>query len=470
MTPDVDLAVRGGVLVGADQAVRADLGVRQGRVVAVGEVPTAAEEVDARGLWVLPGLVDPHVHFRDPGMTQKEDFATGSAAAAAGGVTTVFDMPNTLPPVATPELLEAKRQTVAAKAHVDFGLYGMLGQDNSELIPGFARAGAMGMKLFMGQTTGDNPCPDDGAIFAGLRACASEGLVVGVHAENNPLLQRLGAELRAAGRTDPRAHLDSRPSVVEEEAVRRVLTLAAATGARVHIHHLSSAAGLRAMSAARSQGVDVTCEALVAHLLLDDGAYETLGNLVKLNPPIRPRDDGEALWAALRSGQVDCVATDHAPHCAAEQAEPDVWKAHGGFIGVETLLSLLLTQVNLGRLDRCQLVRLTSYRPARIWGVYPAKGHLGIGGDADMVLVDPERRDVVEPSRLHSKHPVTPYAGWAVQGVPVATYLRGVLVSEEGKVVGPPAGRFLAGGPPAPAAQFPAGRFLAPAGGERVDD
>ena len=440
-----DLVVRSGLLVGHDQVVAADLGVRDGRVAAVGTgLAGADEEVDASGLWVLPGLVDPHVHLRDPGMTDKEDFGTGTAAAAVGGVTTVLDMPNTIPPVATPALLAEKRDRVAPKAHVDFGLYGLLDQESSAAMAGFAAQGAAGVKLFMGQTTGDNPCPDDGAIFAGLRAAGAAGLVVGVHAENNPLLQRLAAELRAAGRTDPHAHLESRPSVVEAEAVQRVLTLASVTDAHVHIHHLSSADGLAAFRRARRAGARASCEALVAHLLLDERAYEEHGNLVKLNPPIRARADVDALRAALLGGEVDCVATDHAPHTAVEQAEVDVWRAHGGFIGVETLLPLLLTQVAAGWLGACQLVRLTSLGPARIWGLYPRKGHLGLGADADLVLVDPAREATVRPELLHSKHPVTPFAGWPLVGAPVATYLRGRLVARDGALVGRPTGRFVA--------------------------
>lgn len=440
----LDLVVRGGTIVGPDGSVRADLGVRDGRVVAVGEgLGPAAETVDADGLHVLPGLVDVHVHFREPGMTAKEDFGSGSAAAAAGGVTTVFDMPNTDPPVATAARWREKRALVEPKAHVDFGLYGVVAQDNEHELPMMAAEGAMGLKLFMGQTTGDNPCPDDGVIFTAFRIAAAHGLTVGAHAENDPVLQRLKRELRASGRTDPRAHLESRPPFVEAEAVTRAATLAAAAGNRLHIHHVSTREGLERVVEARRRGTRITCEALVAHLLLDDAAYDVHGNLVQLNPPIREREHVEALWAGVADGSIDCVATDHAPHTAEEQSREDVWSAFGGFIGVETMLPLLLTQVAAGRLTLERLVALTCARPAAAYGVYPRKGSLALGADADFVLVDVARRHRLAGALLHSAHPVTPYEGWDVTGLPVATYLRGRCVARDGKITSEPRGRLV---------------------------
>lgn len=439
-----DLVVRGGTVVSHSSTTVADLGIRDGKVAAVGVgLGDGEEEVDARGLTVLPGLVDAHVHLREPGMTEKEGFDFGTRAAAAGGVTTVVDMPNTLPPVATAEIFAAKLDLVAPKAHVDFGLYGMLGQDNVEEIAALADLGALGLKLFMGQTTGDNPCPDDGVIFRGLRAAAAAGLIVGAHAENDKVLRLLATELRDAGRTDPRAHLDSRPSFVEEEAVARFLTLGRAAKARVHVHHLSTAAGLGVVNQARLAGQEVTAEVLVAHLLLDDEAYDRLGNLVKLNPPIRPASDVAALWAGVTRGQIDILATDHAPHTAEEQRRENVWEAPGGFIGLETMLPLMLTQVAAGRLSLERLVAISAWRPAAIWGLADRKGHLGVGADADFNLVDLQAPGMIDAHRLHSRHPVSPYEGWATRGAVRATYLRGALVAKDGATLGDPRGRYL---------------------------
>ncbi|EJZ08988.1 allantoinase AllB [Mycolicibacterium vaccae] len=444
-TVNYELVVRGGTIVTPERLIRADLAVADGTVCAIGtSLAHADKEIDATGRYILPGVVDAHVHFREPGMAYKEDFGTGSRAAAVGGVTTVFDMPNTVPPVATLDIFEHKLDTVAGKSHVDFGLYGMLGQDNADEIPKLAGAGAIGLKLFMGQTTGDNPCPDDGAIYRGLRAAEESGLVVGVHAENNPLLQQLAKELRAQGRTDVRAHLESRPPLVEVEAVTRIATLAGAVGTTLHIHHLSTRDGLERVKMLRALGHRLTVEALVGHLLLDDSAYDEFANLVKLNPPVRPAEHGAALWAGISSGDVDIVATDHAPHSGEEQAEPNVWCAHGGWIGVETSLPLMLTQVAQGRLTINDVVRLCAANPARIWGIDDRKGHLDVGADADFVIVDPAAPGVVTGAHLHSKHPVTPYEGWETTGSVEATYLRGELIAEHGEIVGPPRGRHLA--------------------------
>jgi len=292
----------------------------------------------------------------------------------------------------------------------------------------------------MGQTTGDNPCPDDGAIYAGLREAAANGLVVGVHAENNPLLQQLARELRAQGRTDPRAHLESRPDVVEVEAVTRIVTLATAANAQLHIHHLSTAAGLERARQLRALGHVVSVEVLIGHLLLNDEAYETFGNLVKLNPPIRSQPNVDALWEGIARGDVDIIATDHAPHSTDEQRETDVWCAHGGWIGVETLLPLLLTQAAAGRLSVSDIVRLCSFNPARNWHIEDRKGHLGVGADADFVLVDEQATSVIQAASLHSLHPVTPFDGWPTVGVVRATYLRGQLVAADGEPVGAPSG------------------------------
>ncbi|MFC5747724.1 allantoinase AllB [Actinomadura rugatobispora] len=441
--PTPDLVVTGGTVVAHDGRRRQDVAVRDGRIVAVGEGLAwdgAAATVDASGLLVLPGLVDVHVHLREPGMTEKEDFASGTAAAAAGGVTTVVDMPNTYPPVSTAERFQEKLDLVAPKAHVDFGLYGMLGQDNAEEMTAMAGLGAMGFKLFMGQTTGDNRCPDDAAIFRGLEAAAEAGLVVGVHAENDHLLRMFIDRLRAEGRTDPRAHLESRPAFVEVEALTRIITLATEAGTKLHIHHLSTAAGLSRVRDLRAQGHRVSVEALVAHLTFDDSAYDVHGNLVKLNPPIRPAADVAALWDGIGRGDVDVIATDHAPHTAAEQAEPDVWKAYGGFIGLETMLPLLLTETAEGRMTVEDIVRLCSYAPARRWSM-AGKGAVAPGFDADLVLVDPSAGTVVNGASMHSKHNITPYEGRELKGSVVATYLRGVPVYEKGEVIGNPAGR-----------------------------
>jgi dihydroorotase (multifunctional complex type) len=230
---------------------------------------------------------------------------------------------------------------------------------------------------------------------------------------------------------------------VEEEAVNRILTLARSARAPLHIHHLSTASGLSAVNAAKLQGQDVTCEVLIAHLLLDDRAYARYGNLVKLNPPIRPASDVAALWEGLGRGQIDVLATDHAPHTVEEQQRENVWQAPGGFVGLETMLPLMLTQVAEGRLSLEQLVRIAAWQPAVRWNIADHKGHLGVGADADFNLVDLGATGVIDASRLHSRHPVSPYDGWATQGAVRATYLRGMCIAKDGQATGDPNGIFV---------------------------
>jgi dihydroorotase len=438
------LLVRGATIVLPSGRFEAELAVKDGKVAALGQqLGDAAEVVDARGLHLLPGPIDAHVHFREPGLTHKEDFATGTGAAALGGITAVFDMPNTSPPVATTAAFEQKRELVEPSARVDFGLFGILLQENVEEVDGIAAAGAIGFKLFMGETTGNNPCPDDPAIFAHFRRIAKLGSLAAVHAENNAMLQTLKTELRAAGRRDARAHLDSRPWFVEAEAVGRATAMAAGAGNRLHVVHVSTRQGLERVRLARREGGRVTCEALISHLLLDDSAYQRHGNLAMVNPPIREPEHVQALWDGLRAGEIDLVATDHAPHTLEEQTRDDVWQGVGGFGGVELMLPLMLTQATAGKLTLEDVVRLTSQGPARVYGLYPGKGSLTIGSDADFVLVDLVARWIVDQARLHAKHRISPFHGWELTGRPTATFVRGRAVMREGELLGSPSGRLV---------------------------
>jgi dihydroorotase len=443
MASSFDLVVRGGTVVTHERVFRADIGVTRGVVSAVGlDLPHGREEFDATGLHVLPGVIDAHVHFREPGLTNKGGFADGTRAAAAGGVTTVIDMPNTIPPVVSAERFAEKRDLVEPKAHVDFGLYGLFSAESLGHFGDMAAAGAAGLKLYLGKSVGGHVPPDDGIILAGLEEAAAAGLVVGVHAENDHIVDLFTDRLRSAGRHDARAHSESRPELAEVEAVTRIITLASAAHADLHLHHLSTKAALDRVRQLRALGHHLTVEAVIAHLLLDQSAYDTHGNLVKLNPPLRNAADVAALWAGLADGQIDLVATDHAPHTDDEQDEKDVWLAHGGFIGVETSLRLLLTQVSHGRLSLSDVVRITSFAPARRWSL-ASKGRIDPGADADLAIVDLAARDDIRSETLNSQWTRTPFAGWPVTAAIRRTYLRGQLIATDGQPVGDPTGRMV---------------------------
>jgi dihydroorotase len=441
-----DLLIKNGIIVTSQGLFEGDLAVDQGVISAIGNrghLPDAQEVLDASGLHILPGLVDDHIHFREPGMGYKEDFETGSRAAAAGGVTTVFDMPNTSPPLTSVDQFHEKLELIQDRAFVDFGLYAALVAENLGQLVDLAEAGVIGYKLYMGETTGYVRCPDDGVLYQAFKEVRQAGLRVGAHAENDWILQHMKASLIEAGRTDARAHLDSRPAFAEAEAISRALILSEAAGNPFHVFHLSTRDGLELVKTARRKGLPVTCEVLVGHLLFDDEAYEKHGNLIRLNPPIREKEHQEALWEGIQRGWIDIIATDHAPHSHAEKTAENVWDAACGFIGVETALPLMLSQVNKGRLSLEQYVRLACENPARTWGIYPQKGVIQIGADADLVLVDLAMQDTIEAKKLHNKNTLTPYEGWKVQGIPVTTILRGQVIMRDREILGAPRGALV---------------------------
>jgi dihydroorotase len=446
--PGGNLVVSGGTLVTPDgEFPGVGLVIENGTIVEVARedrLPTSGRRLDACRNFILPGIIDDHVHFREPGLEYKEDFGTGTLAAAFGGVTTVIDMPNTRPTTATAELVHAKQQLAEAHAYVDFGLYGLLGQDNLEDLLPMAEVGVAGYKCYLGETTGSIPAPDDGTLLRALTRIASAGLRAGFHAENNSIMQDRIRALKAAGRTDARAHLDSRPEVCEVEAVNRVGALARYSGCKVHIFHLSSADGVEAVLDWRSKRVDITCETGPHYCFLPGESYEQLGSVVRMNPPVRGSvEHGAALLHGLVGGAIDCIGTDHSPHTPEEKLHADIWAATSGFVGVETSVQLFLCEaVNAGLMTLPQFVRAAATGPARTWGL-SRKGVLGVGFDGDLTVVDLSRQWTIDASRLHSRTRVTPFDGWRGHGLPVATVVRGEIVVEDGMLVGGAAGRMV---------------------------
>ncbi len=318
-----DLIVRNGTLVtSAGRAVR-DIAISDGRVadVSAGIAATAADEIDAQGLFVVPGLIDAHVHFREPGLEYEETWLTGTRAAVMGGVTTVLDMPNTVPPTDTVDRARAKLALATSTAYCDFGIFGLLGE-LEESVAELASSGLIvGLKAFMGPTTGNLRAPDDDGLRRALRSRTMPDCGWRFTPRTASLIESSEATLRgAAGRTDALAHLESRPAEAEVAAIDRAARLLHETGASGHILHLSSAAGLAAVERWRAAGVDLTCEVTPHHLFLDRDVYATAGGVARVNPPIRGGEDATALRAALADGRIDYVATDHAPHLRSGQA------------------------------------------------------------------------------------------------------------------------------------------------------
>lgn len=434
----VDLVIRNGTVVTPEGTMRAGIAIAGGVIVAVGAeevMPPARETLDAAGLHVLPGAIDVHVHFRDPGYPHKEDFASGTQAAAFGGVTTVFDMPNTIPPTGTAAILAEKHAIAAEKAHVDYGLYGLLGEDTIAHVPDLVAGGVIGFKLYMGNTFGNIPSPTTGGMLEAFEVVARTGKRISLHAETASIMARRETRMRAAGRIDPLAHLAARPAVVATEAVARAAILAEWTGARIHVLHISSAAELRPLREAKARGVDVTGETCPQYLMLDADDYARVGGVVRVNPPVREAENQEPLWAALADGTIDMIATDHAPHAIEEKTRTDIWTVDCGFPGVETQMPLMLTAVAAGRLSICDYVRLCAENPAKRFGLYPRKGAIVPGADADLAIVDLGLDWTIDDAALRSRSKITPWHGRAVRGLPRHTLVRGRFVMRDRTLV-----------------------------------
>jgi len=441
-----DLIITHGQVVTPETTLSASVLVQDGKIAGLmsGEsLPSGREIYDAAGLYVLPGLIDIHVHFRDPGLTYKEDFGTGSLAAAYGGITTVLDMPNVNPPTATVESFQAKLVEASKKSYVDFGILGVVIEDNIDHLEALAEAGVVGFKIFMGETVGRLPTPSDGGIIEAMKIIARTGLRVGVHAEDNSILRYYTEKLKAAGRTDPVAHVEARPNIAEQEGIARAILFAEHAGARLHIYHLSSKEGVDLVRAAKRRGLDVTAETGPHNLLLDYTYMHKVGSVLKINPPVRTPEDRQRLWEGLLDGTVDAIATDHSPHTREEKLKDNIWDAISGFCGVESNVPLMLTQVNAGKLTLNHYVKVASEGPARAFNLYPQKGCLRLGSDADITIVDLNKAGVIRAEELHSKNKVTPFDGFPVQGQPVTTLIRGKFVLRDGQVTGPPSGQLV---------------------------
>ena len=428
VTPD-------GELVGA-------IAVDGGRIAALipaGDgLPDAREVVDAGGALVLPGLIDTHTHARDPSVDAREDFGTATAAAAAGGITTILEMPISTPAVSSSIVLRQRAAAIAPKAHVDFGLYGGAGADNLDDIEGLAAGGAVGFKTFRTPVPAGREREFTGLVatdaadaFAVLRTVARTGLVSAFHAEDAQLLGARELQLRSGGVRGPRAHARWRPPVVEESSVAQTLELARAAGARVQIAHASTARAVELVGQARSDGIAATVETCPHYLFADESALEVHGPFAKINPPLRSAEAVAALWERVRAGEVDVIGSDHSPFLVEEKAPyaDDIWRALPGVPGLESMLPLLLTAVTDGRLRLDQLVALSSGNAARIFGL-PAKGRIAVGADADLALVElgGSWRIDIASWQTRSRDTARLWDGREVRGRVLATEVRGVRV------------------------------------------
>jgi dihydroorotase len=438
MNASFDLVVRGGTVVGHGGIAVADVGIRDGRFAALGDLASAAaaEVFDARGLHVLPGAIDSQVHFREPGAEHKEDLASGTAAAALGGITALFEMPNTKPSTTTAEALADKLARAAGRAWVDHAFYLGGAPENAARLGELERLpGCCGIKVFMGSSTGSLLVEDDATLE---RIVASIHRRMAVHCEDEPRLKQRRALIPASGAT---AHLHPvwRDEATALTATTRLVGLARKHRKRVHVLHVTTADEMEFL---RGNKEVASVEVLPQHLTLAaPECYDRLGTYAQMNPPIRDARHQAALWEAVRDGTVDVLGSDHAPHTRAEK-DAGYPLSPSGMPGVQTLLPLMLDHVNAGRLTLLRLVDLLCAGPARLFGI-AGKGRIAAGGDADLSIVDLARRHTITDAEQASRCGWTPFAGMNVTGWPVATVIRGRTVMRDGQLLGAPAGRPL---------------------------
>ena len=434
MPETYDLIVRGGEVVNHAGRGLADVGVRAGRIAAIGDLgqSSAGEVVDATGLTVLPGVIDTQVHFREPGMDWKEDLESGSRAAVLGGVTAVFEMPNTDPPTSTRAALEDKLARARNRMHCDHAFYAGSTHENAAYLAEVeATPGCCGVKTFMGSSTGSLLVDDDAGVEAVLRAVRRRAAF---HSEDEA---RLRERKDLAREGDWSSHPEVRDVETALRSTRRLIAIAERLGKRVHVLHTTTADEIEFLS----QHKDVaTCEVTPQHLTLAaPEAYERLKGLAQMNPPIRGVEHREGLWRGIANGVVDVIGTDHAPHTLEEKARPYP-ASPSGMPGVQTLVAVMLTHVAEGRLTLERFVDLTSAGAQRIFNI-ASKGRMAVGWDADLTLVDLNARRILRHADMATRVGWTPFDGMEAKGWPMATIIRGQLVMRDGEVVAPSRGR-----------------------------
>jgi len=431
--PNFDVIYRNGTVVNQDGAAQRDVGVTGGKVAAIGDLSqsSAGEVVDCTGLHILPGVIDSQVHFREPGPTHKEDLESGSRAAVMGGVTAVFEMPNTDPLTTSEEALADKVKRATARMHCDFAFWVGGTHDNAKDVAELERLpGAAGIKVFMGSSTGSLLVEDDDGVSAILKNTRRRAAF---HSEDEYRLRDRKGE-RIEG--DPRSHPVWRDVTAALMCTERLVTIARRHNAKIHVLHISTAEEIDYLE--RHKDV-ATCEATPHHLtLVAPDCYERLGTLAQMNPPVRDEHARRGIWRGIVDGVVDVLGSDHAPHTLEEKAKTYP-ASPSGMTGVQTLVPTMLDHVNAGKLTLERFVDLTSHGPSRIFAI-AGKGRIAAGYDADFTIVDMKRKVTITNDWIASKSRWTPYDGKTVQGWPIGTIIRGRRVMWEGELVTPSGG------------------------------
>mgnify|MGYP003392810358 CR=1 FL=1 len=439
MSQTYDVILKNGIVVNHDGEGARDIAIANGRIAAIGALGSASagEIIDCKGLHILPGVMDTQVHFREPGLTHKEDLETGSRSAVLGGVTAVFEMPNTDPLTITAETFADKIRRGHHRMHCDFAFFIGGTRDNVRDLPELERApGCAGVKVFMGSSTGSLLVEDDGGLRAILKVIRRRA---SFHAEDEYRLNER-KNLRIEG--DPRSHPIWRDPIAAMQATARLVTIARETGARVHVLHISTKEEIAYL---RDHKDVASAEATPHHLTMAaPECYERLGTRAQMNPPVRDASHRDMIWYGVNQGIIDVLGSDHAPHTVEEKAKTYP-ASPSGMTGVQTLVPLMLDHVNAGKLSLARFVDLTSAGPARLFNI-AMKGRIAAGYDADFTIVDLKRAETIRNEWIASRAGWTPYDGVKVKGWPVGTFVRGKRVMWQGEVATPSTGepvRFL---------------------------
>ncbi|HYM97610.1 MAG TPA: allantoinase AllB [Candidatus Sulfotelmatobacter sp.] len=441
--------ISGATVVDHESASVRDILIRDGRVEAVGRDLANAVEVDHverfEGRVILPGAIDPHVHFEEPGRVDREGFATGTQAAAAGGITTLFEHPLSEPPTVTAARYAHKRDLVGRHSYVDYGLWAGAVPGNRGEMPGMAGEGAGGFKAFMLDSEPGFPGLAGPRLLEAMREAARLGAIMLLHAEDGPTVEAATNRLKAENRHDAAAWADARPPAAEIEAVRAAVALAAESSCRMHLVHLTTAASVELASEAARRGLPIRVETCPHYLLLDTSVLAERGPWAKCAPPLRSRDEVEALWSQVLSGRVDFIGSDHAPWETSEKTAGlhDIWAAPNGLQSLQFMTVLMLHEGRRRGLALDALVRLMSKNVAQWLGIFPMKGTIVPGGDADLAVYKAGVRKTLRAADLFDKQKWTPYEGMTVDYEVEATMLRGEWVFRDGHVPDPPRGRFV---------------------------
>ncbi|WP_395405813.1 dihydroorotase family protein (plasmid) [Arthrobacter sp. UC242_113] len=456
------LLVRNGTLVTENGLVEADVLCVDGVIGAIyehGREVEADESIDAAGKLIFPGFIDPHVHSRDPGNTHKETFQRSTLGALCGGLTTILEMPNAVPAVSTAEIFAERRAQHEEVAWVDFGLWGLaLGPENDEEIPKMFEAGAVGVKFFWGYALDKETKsliynfaaappeslllpPENGEVLKMFATAARTGGVLAAHCEDRHVLASSAAALGHPIRTYDDL-LAARPAVAEAVSIAVGAQFARATSCRFHVVHMASEEGATVVREAQAAGIPVTAETCPQYLTLTADDAEELGPLMKVYPPVRHKSDQDTLWKAIQEGSIASIGSDHAPHLVAEKMA-GFEDAPAGGLGVETIVPLLVDAMVTGKITPERLAEVLSTSTASIYGIYPRKGSLQLGTDADMTIVDPTGTTVIRNEDMHALNPVTTWDGWELRGSVDASIIRGKVAMRDGSPVGERRGIFI---------------------------